>query len=140
MSNNSTNKHNYVYSDLTDEVHDLNNHYEDLEEENKNMQRQMAIMENTIQRLTEVVERQNTLSEDVRNLLNYTQAQQPDIQVSSEDECNNSLSRRIIPTDVPKTPKEFKEQKKRPKDEEKIRVILRSLWKKRKRTTTEAVE
>ncbi|KAG1441161.1 hypothetical protein G6F56_011609 [Rhizopus delemar] len=77
--------------------------------------------------LTEVFERQNTLSEDVRNLLNYTQAQQPDIQVSSENECNNSLSRRIIPTDVPRTPKEFKEQKKRPKDEEKIRAYLKEL-------------
>lgn len=77
MSNNNTNKHNYVYSDLTDEVHDLNNHCEDLEEENKNMQKQIAIIENTIQKLTEVVERQNTLSEDVRNLLNYTQTQQP---------------------------------------------------------------
>ena len=77
MSNNNTNKHNYVYSDFTDEVHDLNNHYEDLEEENRNMQSQMARMENTIQRLTEVVERQNHLSEDVRNLLNYIQTEEP---------------------------------------------------------------
>ncbi|KAG1438205.1 hypothetical protein G6F56_012741 [Rhizopus delemar] len=86
MSANNT-RQNYTYSNLTEEVHGLYNQYDDIRDENRVVREGMTLMQEQIVRLTGVVERQNAVSEDVRNLLNYIQTQHPDVLVSTEQEA-----------------------------------------------------
>lgn len=83
MSANNT-RQNYTYSNLTEEVHGLYNQYDDIRDENRMLREGMASMQEQIARLTGVIERQNTVNEDVRNLLNYMQTQHPGIKKNKE--------------------------------------------------------
>lgn len=61
----------YTYSDLTDEVHELNDLYKDMQEENRDTNKQIADLQQEVRNLTHVIQEHQTVSEDVRNLLNY---------------------------------------------------------------------
>lgn len=87
MSANNT-RQNYTYSNLTEEVHGLYNQYDDIRDENRMLREGMASMQEQIARLTGVVERQNTVNEDVRNLLNYMQTQHPGIKKKNKESDN----------------------------------------------------
>ncbi|KAG1437858.1 hypothetical protein G6F56_012897 [Rhizopus delemar] len=94
----------YTYSDLTDEVHELNDLYKDMQEDNREMNARIISLQQEVRNLTHVIEEHQKVNDDVRNLLNYMSVQgSRNIETNTNDEVIQS-GERIIPMDVPKTP------------------------------------
>lgn len=65
----------YTYSDLTDEVHELNDLYKDMQEDNREMNARIISLQQEVRNLTHVIEEHQKVNDDVRNLLNYMSVQ-----------------------------------------------------------------